>query len=47
MDHDRLAIMCVFGSATGDILLLIDQTISGNSNSWEKGRNELSFMPNN
>ncbi|CAB4028296.1 Hypothetical predicted protein [Paramuricea clavata] len=37
MDHDRLAIMFVFGAATGSIvLLLISRNISGHSNVWEK-----------
>ena len=47
MDHDRLAIMCVFGSAAGSIVLLIFQNISENRNAWEKGMNEFLFMPNN
>ncbi|CAB4027823.1 Hypothetical predicted protein, partial [Paramuricea clavata] len=36
MDHDRLAIMCVFGAATGSIVLLISRDISGYSNAWGK-----------
>ena len=36
MDHDRLAIMCVYGAATGSILLLITKSISGQKNAWEK-----------
>jgi hypothetical protein len=44
MDHDRLAIMCVFGAATASIMLLIFEGISGYSNAWGKGRNEFSFI---
>ncbi|CAB4007464.1 Hypothetical predicted protein [Paramuricea clavata] len=36
MDHDRLAIMCVFGAAAGSIVLLISRNISGYSNAWGK-----------
>ncbi|CAB3993896.1 Hypothetical predicted protein [Paramuricea clavata] len=36
MDHDRLAIVCVFGAATASILFLILQSISGYSNAWGK-----------
>ena len=37
MDHDRLAIMCVFGAATGDVLLLVGKlNITGHGNVWEK-----------
>jgi hypothetical protein len=39
MDHDRLTIICVFGSATGSILLLASKfAISGDRNAWEKGK---------
>jgi hypothetical protein len=40
MDHDRLTIICVFGSATGSIILLLASklTISGDRNAWEKGK---------
>ena len=44
MDHDRLAIMFVFGAATGSILLLIQKGISGHRNAWEKGRNEFLLL---
>jgi hypothetical protein len=44
MDHDRLAIVCVFGAATASIMLLIFKSISGYGNAWGKGRNEFSFI---
>ena len=38
MDHDRLAIMCVFGAATGSIVLLLNvkKGIKEYGNAWEK-----------
>ncbi|CAB4013971.1 Hypothetical predicted protein, partial [Paramuricea clavata] len=36
MDHDRLAIMCVFGAATGSIFLLIFRNNSEYRNAWGK-----------
>ena len=43
MDHNRLAIMCVFGAATGSILRLILIDISEGRNAVEKGTACSSF----
>ena len=46
IDNDRLAIMCVFGAATGSIsnlMLETDLTVGGNA--WETGMNAfLTFI---
>ena len=40
IDHDRLAIMLVFGAATGSIFAVVISGIRDVSNPWAKGKED-------